>query len=99
MKFKNFQKLIFLFAIFASSSAVDYCAICSNHIACNNPGTWSAGCSADAALIALSTDIKASILHSHNNYRQTVASGGVAGFSSASKMSRIVSFFIFSMRF
>lgn len=86
----KFNKIIFLFAIFASSNAVDYCSICSNHIACNNPGNWGSNC-VDPELLTLTAEIKASILNSHNNYRQNVASGGVAGFSSATKMSRIVS--------
>jgi hypothetical protein len=93
MKFEIFQTLIFLFVVFATSSASDYCEICTNHVACNNDGSWGPAC-VDPELLSLSADIKASILHSHNNYRQIVASGGLAGFSSASKMSRIVSFFL-----
>jgi hypothetical protein len=81
--------VIFIFAVFASSAAVDYCEICSNHVVCNNPGNWGPSC-INPQLLTLTPEIKASILHSHNTYRQNVASGGVAGFSSATMMNRIV---------
>lgn len=73
-----------------TQSTTNYCSLCANHIACNNTGNFAAACPTDATLVPLSTDIKNSILNSHNSYRNKIASGGQVGFSTAAKMNKLV---------
>lgn len=87
------SRLIILTILISSShAATDYCLLCTNHIACNNAGNFAAICPPDAALIALSVDVKNSIVAAHNDLRNKVASGNQPGLSSAVKMNKMVSF-------
>lgn len=70
----------------------DYCSVCSNHIACNNPGNWYPACPADAKMVILDTDMRNLIVHTHNTLRNKVASGNQVGYNSATKMYKMVSF-------
>jgi hypothetical protein len=84
----------------ASAAAVDYCTLCTNHIACNNAGLWSAICPADAVLVDFTIDMKTTIVNMHNEYRNTIASGGVPGFNSAVEMNKLVNYnLIFKLLF
>lgn len=83
-------KIILTCLFFAGASAVDYCSLCSKHIACNNTGNWNVSCPADAKLVVLSTSDIQLFLNEHNTLRNKIASGGQAGFLTASRMTTMV---------
>lgn len=68
----------------------DYCSLCTNHIACNNPGNWAPICPNDAVLVEITPEIQNSLVDAHNSYRNLIASGGVVGYNSAVKMNKMV---------
>lgn len=76
--------------LLASVAAVDYCALCADHIACNNAGLWKAICPPDAVLADFSVAMKTAIVDKHNELRNKVASGGEPGFNTAAKMNKLV---------
>lgn len=89
-QFEMLIQIVLTCLIFAGASAVDYCSLCSNHIACNNTGNWNASCPADAQLVVLSTNDIQLFLTEHNTLRNKIASGGQAGFLTASRMTTMV---------
>jgi hypothetical protein len=61
------------------------------HIGCKNSGKLGPKCSADAKFITLTADQINRFLDFQNKKRAMVASGSLAGFSSARNMSVLVS--------
>lgn len=84
--------MLFLLAItllavtIPAESATNYCALCTNHIACNNTGVMACNGTVDSFS---SADIKL-FLDQHNILRNKIASGGQAGFPTAAKMATMV---------
>lgn len=78
--------------LITTASTTDYCAICANHVACNNTGNWYAICPTDATLVVLPTDVRDAIVDTHNFMRNNVASGNLTGYNSATKMFKMVRF-------
>ena len=83
--------LIICLAFAAVSAQSDYCSICSNHIACNHPGTFDPTCPADATIVTLGSSEINLLLDAHNNYRNNIAGGSVDPFSQARAMNALVS--------
>lgn len=89
MKFTTIKFLaIFLVAI--SVEAVDYCKLCSNHVACNNNGQFSKNCPSDAKMASLSSASIQTLLNKHNSYRNKIAGGGENRFNTAKQMMKLV---------
>jgi len=82
--------LITIFKISILVSAVDYCALCKNHVACKNNGKFATSCPKDASIVNLSGKNVETILKAHNFNRNLLASGKVSGFKSATKMMILV---------
>lgn len=85
-------KVFIILIIASAANAYNYCQLCSDHIACENNGNWASTCPSNAQLISLNNNNKQTALNSHNSARDTVARGGVAKLSTASKMMTLVSF-------
>lgn len=71
--------------------AADYCdpSICFGgeaNIGCNNDRKLSKTCPKDAKIIEMTDELKKLILDTHNNYRSTLATGGVKWLPKASAM-------------
>lgn len=68
----------------------DYCDpnLCNhvNHIGCNNSGKFGKKCPSDAKVVPLNSHWKSYIIHMHNHFRNSVASGDVKGFTGAVRM-------------
>lgn len=62
------------------------CPSNKHHIGCTNRGNFGHLCTADARVIELDDYSKRLILHMHNFYRNTIASGNTPGFPPAVKM-------------
>jgi hypothetical protein len=82
-------------AAVTSAVETDYCseAICKvgKHIACENSGEYGEACPSNAKIVELSeTDIVV-ILNEHNSLRNKIASGNESRFSTAAKMTTMVS--------
>lgn len=88
----KFFLLVFItiFKILNLASAVDYCNLCKNHVACKNNGKFASSCPKDAFILKLSNNNVETILKAHNYDRNLLASGAVPGFKSASKMMVLV---------
>jgi hypothetical protein len=84
------QTITFLFILISAVSAVDYCALCRDHIACNNNGRFSPACPSNAAIVRLSSGNIQTALSAHNQVRDKIASGSQGGFRPASKMMTLV---------
>ena len=84
--------LIIIFKILNLTSAVDYCNLCKNHVACKNNGKFAASCPKDASIVKLSNNNVETILKAHNFDRNLLASGKVPGYKSATKMMILVCF-------
>ncbi|CAG9807637.1 unnamed protein product [Chironomus riparius] len=84
---------VFLILIFVNVTnviaATDYCKLCTNHIACNNTGTFANACSSDAVIAELSQAEKNLIVIVHNQLRNKLAGGMLQGFQSATNMSLV----------
>lgn len=70
---------------------VDYCdsSICFGgvpNIGCDNNGKLSKSCPKDAKIIEVTDELKQLILDTHNNYRSTLATGGVKWLPKAAAM-------------
>jgi hypothetical protein len=90
MKFAS-AKLFVILIIFKAASAVDYCKLCKDHIACRHNGKFASTCPKDARMVGLGdANIKVA-LEAHNKVRNTIAGGGVAHLKSATKMMTLVS--------
>lgn len=83
--------IFIIFTLALVTSATDYCAKCSNHVACNNNGQFRGNCPRDAALVPMTDSAKQTLLQTHNSLRNRIAGGGQAGFNQASKMMALVS--------
>lgn len=81
-KDKNFSSLC---------ASDDVCALCENHIACNNKGQFGPSCPVDTQLLTIPSNVKGMIISNINSLRNIVASGQQPGFSSALKMNLVVS--------
>ncbi|XP_070497992.1 antigen 5 like allergen Cul n 1-like [Chironomus tepperi] len=68
----------------------DYCDLCPDHIACNNTGTFSSKCPANAVIVNLSDSDKDLFVSVHNELRNKIAGGLLPGFSTASDMFAVV---------
>jgi hypothetical protein len=84
-------KLFVVLTILSVAQAVDYCKLCSDHIACRHNGRFEVSCPADAKLVGLSAQNIQTVLNAHNKARNTVAGGGVPQLRSATKMMTLVS--------
>ncbi|KAL7023012.1 hypothetical protein ACKWTF_012469 [Chironomus riparius] len=85
MKF-SVLTFIIIFKISNLTSAVDYCSLCKNHVACKNNGRFAASCPKNAAIVKLSSNNVETILKAHNFDRNLLANGKVPGYKSATKM-------------
>ncbi|KAG5669801.1 hypothetical protein PVAND_000094 [Polypedilum vanderplanki] len=85
MKLASVKIFIILIA-FGIADAVDYCKLCSDHIACNNNGQFASTCPRDATMVTFSNQHIQTLLNAHNNARNTIAGGGVSKLRTASKM-------------
>lgn len=83
--------LIFAFAL--AASATDYCRTCSNHVACNNNGQFKGNCPKDAVIVPMLDSAIKTFVNAHNLLRNKIAGGEQSGFSKASQMMTVVSFF------
>lgn len=80
---------LYIIGIFAQ---VDYCKVCSNHVAClNKNGAWASTCPKDATLVAINTELNNLFVDEHNNYRNQLASGQINGLKTATNMMKLVS--------
>lgn len=90
---------IFVLTLFIGSiqSATDYCSkeLCGNkkHIACGNSGNFYATCPADRKMVEIGDKEVQQILKVHNKLRNKIANGDQEGFSPASRMATMVSFY------
>lgn len=69
----------------------NYCKLCSDHIACNNSGTFGPACPANAIVVDLTENEKNLFVQVHNELRNSIAGGMIEGFSSAVNISAVVS--------
>lgn len=84
---------ILVASVFAYKDSL-YCPMSKKHVACKHPGTYLKSCSNLSAKLAKFTDDdKKILLDAHNELRNQVAGGNLAGFPSATKMKFMVSFF------
>ncbi|XP_061397351.1 antigen 5 like allergen Cul n 1-like [Musca vetustissima] len=88
---KLLTKLLILTAFIGIATAVDYCSprLCRKgltHIACNNNGTFSTNCPADATISVITPTIQDVIVSGHNEKRNFIAGGGDANHLSACRM-------------
>lgn len=83
--------VILVTILVVATSATNYCAKCSNHIACNNNGQFKNTCPKDAYLIPMSNSAIQVLVKGHNSVRNLIAGGGQPGFSKASQMNVVVS--------
>lgn len=81
--------LVFVSAI-SVVSVVDYCALCSTHIACNNTGKFDPTCSADASVVHLGPNEIKQFLDEHNSLRNKIANGSQPGFLNATRMATVI---------
>jgi hypothetical protein len=84
-------KIIAILAILGAASAVDYCKLCSNHVACGNNGQFSGSCPRDASIVPMSSSAISTLLNTHNANRNKIAGGGERGFNRAAQMMKLVS--------
>eukprot|EP00099_Drosophila_melanogaster_P020477 NP_611950.1 uncharacterized protein Dmel_CG3640 [Drosophila melanogaster] len=66
-----------------------WCPRSTDHVACNNNGTFGLDCGREARLIPLSNQLQAFIVHQVNFYRNQVASGGLSAFGPARRMASV----------
>jgi len=71
-------------------SGQNYCdrSLCNgnSHVGCLHSGLFANSCPADRHLVRLSREQKQTILNTHNFLRNKIASGGIGGYCSASRM-------------
>lgn len=74
---------------------VDYCSneLCSgkNHIACRNTGDFGPSCPPERSVVPMTADVVALLLKKHNTARMNIANGEVKGYSTANRMTEMVS--------
>lgn len=90
MKGTAIASLLVFNIIAIASGQTNYCALCANHIACNNPGTFAPTCPADATIVPLGANEQAVVLNEHNTFRNRLAGGQISGFRSATTMRKVV---------
>ncbi|XP_029722824.2 antigen 5 like allergen Cul n 1 [Aedes albopictus] len=83
--------LVVMASLKRAYTAPDYCdsKICFGgvpNIGCNNDGKLSKSCPKDAKIIEMTDELKKLILDTHNNYRSTLATGGVKWLPKAAAM-------------
>ncbi|EDX08593.1 GD11888 [Drosophila simulans] len=66
-----------------------WCPRSTDHVACNNNGTFGLDCGREARLVPLSNQLQAFIVHQVNFYRNQVASGGLSAFGPAHRMASV----------
>lgn len=84
-------EVFFILTVLSYGSAVNYCNLCSNHVACGNDGKFLSSCPKDANIVTLSGANIQTLVNMHNNVRNLLATGRVPGYKSASKMNELVS--------
>lgn len=84
------SKLFALSLLFTIANAVDYCKLCTNHVACNNNNKFNSNCSSDAKLVPMTSSAIQTFLNTHNELRNKIAGGSQRGFESAKKMMKLV---------
>lgn len=68
-------------------SAINYCTLCSNHVACNNQTSiFGETCSPDKAVLKMDASQKEYIVKLHNRMRNKIAMGEIKKYSPAAKM-------------
>jgi hypothetical protein len=97
-----YSAVAFLACLGVALAATNYCdkKLCGAnvpHIGCKNPGKLGVNCSADASFVTLTAKQVDLFLDLHNKKRALIASGALTNFTSATKMSVVVSDFLYAI--